>query len=131
MKFPAQDDAAGGENRKSCAQTTEEGAMDMELDMNEFFEAVAGHILALATDDFEDKDFAGEKMGDRLMRLQVLNLKGEQCLQVFGGDSGELAEQLVLACFHNLSIEHLGALHLKPLDSPLQAQKEKGKPAQS
>jgi hypothetical protein len=100
--------------------------MDIELDMNEFFEAMAGHIINLATDDFEDKDFCGEKIGDRLMRLQVLNLKGEECLQVFGADSGELAEQLVLACFHNLSIEHLGALHLKALESPLQVQKENG-----
>ena len=72
--------------------------MDLDLDMEEFFEAMAGHIMALGTDDFEDKDFGGEKIGDHLMRLQVLNLKGEQCLQVFGGDSLELAQQLVLAC---------------------------------
>ena len=97
--------------------------MDHELDMEEFFEAMSGHILALGTDNFEDKDFAGEKIGDHLMRLLVYNLKGEQCLQVFGGDSLELAEQLVLACLQNLSIEHLGALHLKPLNSPLQVQK--------
>jgi hypothetical protein len=102
--------------------------MDIDLDMNELFEAMAGHIMALGTDDFEDKDFCGEKIGDTLLRLQVLNLKGEECLQVYGADSGELAEQLVLACFHNLSIEHLGALHLKPLNSPLQVQKESGKP---
>jgi hypothetical protein len=98
--------------------------MDLDLDMGEFFEAMAGHILALGTDDFEDKDFAGEKIGEHLMHLLVFNLKGEQCLQVFGGDSLELAQQLVLACLHNLSIEHLGALHLKPLSSPLQVQKE-------
>jgi hypothetical protein len=100
--------------------------MDSDLDMNEFFEAMAGHIMALGTDDFGDKDFCGEKIGD-LLRLQVLNLKGEECLQVYGTDSCELAEQLVLACFHNLSIEHLGALHLKPLNSPLQVQKDNGK----
>jgi hypothetical protein len=98
--------------------------MDLDLDVEEFFEAMAGHIMALGTDNFEDKDFAGQKIGDDLMRLQVLDLKGEQCLQVFGGDSLELAEQLVLACLQNLSIEHLGALHLKPLRSPLQVQKE-------
>lgn len=98
--------------------------MDLDLDMEEFFEAMAGHIMALGTDDFEDKDFGGEKIGDHLMRLQVLNLKGEQCLQVFGGDSLELAQQLVLACLQNVSIEHLGALHLKPLNSPLQVRKE-------
>ena len=98
--------------------------MDLDLDMEEFFEAMAGHIMALGTDDFQDKDFGGEKIGDHLMRLQVFNLKGEQCLQVFGGDSLELAQQLVLTCLQNLSIEHLGALHLKPLNSPLQVQKE-------
>ena len=97
--------------------------MELDLDMEEFFEAMAGHIMALGTDDFEDKDFAGKKIGDHLMRLQVLNLKGEQCLQVFGEDSQELAQQLVLVCLQNLSIEHLGALHLKPLGSPLQVQK--------
>ena len=94
--------------------------MDFDLDMEEFFEAMAGHIMALGTDDFEDKDFAGEKIGDHLMRLRVINMKGEQCLQAFGEDSLELAEQLVLACLQNLSVEHLGALHLKPLNSPLQ-----------
>ena len=97
--------------------------MDFDLDTEEFFEAMSSHIMTLGTDDFEDKDFAGEKIGDHLMRLQVFNLKGEQFLQVFGGDSLELAEQLVLACLQNLSIEHLGALHLKPLSSPLQVQK--------
>jgi len=105
--------------------------MNLDLDMEEFFEAMAGHIIALGTDDFDDKDFGGEKIGDRLMRLQVFTLKGEQCLQVFGGNSHELAQQLVLACFHNLSIEHLGALHLKPLNSPLQVRKESEPPSQS
>jgi hypothetical protein len=99
--------------------------MSFELDAGEFFEAMAGHILRLGTDDFEDKDFAGQKIREDLLILQVLNLKGEKMLQVFGGDSIELAEQLVLACLQNLSIEHLGALHLKPLNSPLQVQKEK------
>jgi hypothetical protein len=102
--------------------------MELDLDMEEFFEAMAGHLFALATDDFEDKDFCGEKVGDRLLRLQVLNLKGEECLQVYGADSQELAEQLVLACLQNLSIEHLGFLHLKPLNGSLQAQKENEKP---
>lgn len=97
--------------------------MDFVLDTEEFFEAMAGHIMALGTDDFDDKDFGGEKIGNHLLRLRVLNLKGEQCLQVFGADSIELAEQLVLACLQNISIEHLGALHLKPLNSALQVQK--------
>jgi hypothetical protein len=97
--------------------------MELELDMEEFFEAMAGHIMALGTDDFEDKDFCGEKIGADLLRLQVLSLKGEQFLQVFGKDSQEIAEQLVLACLQNLSIEHLGALQLKPLNSPLQVRK--------
>jgi len=99
--------------------------MELELDMEEFFEAMAGHIMALGTDDFEDKDYCGEKIGENLMRLQVFTLKGEECLQVYGGDSIELAQQLVLACLQNVSVEHLGALHLKPLASPLQVRKEK------
>lgn len=102
--------------------------MNQGLDMEEFFEAMAGHIMALGTDDFEEKDFCGMVVGD-LMRLQVLNLKGEECLQVVGRDSTDLAEQLVLACLHNISVEHLGALHLKPLNSPLNAQKGPEKPA--
>ena len=97
--------------------------MELDLNMEEFFEAMAGHIMAVGTDDFEDKDFGGEKIGDNLLRLQVINMKGEQCLQVFGEDSLELAQQLVLACLQNVSIEHLGALHLKPLNSPLQVPK--------
>ena len=101
--------------------------MNPNLDMEEFFEAMSGHIVALGTDDFEDKDFGGEKISDALMRLQVISLKGEQLLQVYGGDSDELAEQLVLACLQNVSIEHLGALHLKPLNTPLQVRKDNEK----
>jgi len=37
----------------------------------------------------------------------------------------------MLACLQNVSIEHLGALHLKPLNSPLQVQKENRNPSQS
>ena len=33
--------------------------MDFTLDMEEFFEAMASHIMAVGTDDFDDKDFAG------------------------------------------------------------------------
>ena len=93
-------------------------------DQNEFFEELcfemAGQLMAIATDDFGEKDFEGVNMGN-LLHLQVKDMKGEVCLQVVGGDSGEIAEQLVLACFHNLSIEHLGALHLHPLNRGLQA----------
>lgn len=93
-----------------------------DINMEELFEAIAMHLMAIGTDDFGDKDFAGMKIGTHLMRLKVLNLKGEECLQVVGEDSYELAQQLVLACFHNISIEHLGALHLKPLERALQVQ---------
>lgn len=95
---------------------------------NEFaralFEGMAMQLLAIGTDDFGDKDFQGCKMGD-LLHLQVADSTGEVCLQVVGGDSDEISEQLVLACLHNISIEHLGALHLHPLKRPLQALRTK------
>ena len=81
-------------------------------------------LLAIGTDDFGDKDFGGMVMGN-LMHLEVRNLQDEVCLQVVGTNTLELAEQLVLACFHNLSIEHLGALHMRPLQRGLQVRREK------
>ena len=99
--------------------------MDQEDDfMAMLFEDVAMQLLAVGTDDFGEKDFVGCKMGE-LLHLRLKDMKGEVCLEVVGGDSLEIAEQLVLACFHNISIEHLGALHLRPLDRGLQVQKEK------
>jgi len=99
--------------------------MDQENNfMTELFEGMAMHLLAIGTDDFGDKDFAGCRMGD-LLHLQVMDMKGELCLQVVGADSVEVAEQLVLACLHNISIEHLGALHLRPLNRGLQVRKNK------
>jgi hypothetical protein len=97
--------------------------MDHEINVQEVFESMTTHLMTLATDEFGDKDFCGQVLGDHLVRLQVINDKVEECLEVVGADSLEVAEQLVLACFHNLSIEHLGALHLKPLNVPLQASK--------
>lgn len=58
---------------------------------------MAAHLTRVATDDFETNDFAGAKIGDNLMRLQIMNMKGEPCMVEFGGNSRELAEQLVLA----------------------------------
>lgn len=92
--------------------------------MSQLFEGVAMHLLQVGTDDFGDKDFEGCRMGD-LLHLRLRDMKGEVCLEVVGGDDLELAEQLVLACFHNISIEHLGALHQRPLNRGLQARKEK------
>ena len=90
--------------------------------MEMLFEAMTTQLMDISTDDFEDKDFVGHVMGD-LLHLQVKDSKGEVCLQVVGADSVEVGEQLVLACLHNISIEHLGALHLRPLKRGLQARK--------
>jgi len=92
--------------------------------MAELFEGVAGQLVNLGTDDFGEKDYECCRMGD-LLHLRLMDMKGEVCLEVVGRDSAEIAEQLVLACFHNISIEHLGALHLQPLDRGLQERKEK------
>jgi len=93
--------------------------------MTAFFQGAAMQLLNIGSDIFDDKDFGGCMLGD-LLHLQVLDMKGEVCFQVVGNSAGEAAEQLVLACFHNISIEHLGALHLRPLNRPLQVRKQKG-----
>jgi len=92
--------------------------------MAALFEEAALQLLAIGTDDFGDKDFEGHTTGD-LIHLRVRDLKGEVCLQVVGRDSAEIAEQLVLGCLQNISIEHLGALHLRPLIRGLQVRKKK------
>src|SRR6185369_12568835 len=92
--------------------------------MGILFEEVAMRLVDIGTDDFGEKEFEGCKMGD-LLHLRLRNMKGEVCLQVVGADSLEIAEQLVLSCFHNISIEHLGALQLHPLNRGLQVRKEK------
>lgn len=97
--------------------------MNQENDfMAELFEAVALQLLQIGTDDFDEKDFEGCRMDD-YFQLRLRDMKGEVCLEVVGEDSADIAEQLVLACFHNISIEHLGALHLRPLNRGLQVQK--------
>ena len=100
--------------------------MDQQNDfmMPELFQGAAMQLLAIGTDDFADKDFGGCVNGD-LLHLQVVDMKGEVLMQVVGGDSVEVAEQLVLGCLQNLSIEHLGALHLRPLNKGLQVRKGK------
>ena len=92
--------------------------------MAAFFQEAAMQLLNIGSDNFDDKDFGGCVMGD-LFHLQVLDMKGEVCFQVVGKNGSEAAHQLVLACFHNISIEHLGALHQRPLNRPLQVRKEK------
>lgn len=90
--------------------------------MRELFERMSSQLLAIGTGDFCDKDFAVCKNGD-FLHLRLLNDKGEECLYVIGKDSYDIAEQLVLACLHNISIERLGALHLRPLKRALQVRK--------
>ncbi|WP_183356748.1 hypothetical protein [Geomonas silvestris] len=93
----------------------------MSADTDQFYEAMAMHLVQVATDNFEEKDIGLMVQGD-LIHLEFRALDGELLLKVVGKDSEEVANQLLLACFHNLSIEHLGALHLKPLNSSLQSQ---------
>ena len=90
--------------------------------MSAVFEGMASFLLSVGMDDFGEKDFAGLYNGS-LLTLQVKDMKGELGLQVVGKDSVELAEELVLACLHNISIEHLGALHLRQLNKGLQVHK--------
>jgi len=93
---------------------------DKPYEIIQVFEAMALHLLNVGMDDFGEKLFEGIYNGNRLT-LTVRDEKGEPGLKVVGGTSTELAEQLVLACLHNISIEHLGAFHLRPLNHVLKA----------
>jgi hypothetical protein len=95
-----------------------------ELHMEGVLESMALFLIGLAMDNYGEKALGGCSNGQNLT-LKIVDDKGEVGLQVVGADSCELAEQLVLACFHNLSIEHLGALHLQPLNSNLQLTSKK------
>ena len=86
-----------------------------EVPMAAVFEAMALSLLSLAMDDPGEKDFTGRADGD-LLTLQVGDPSGEACLLVVGMGSAELAEELVLACLHNISVERLGALQLRELN---------------
>lgn len=87
-------------------------------------ETMGSYLVSLAVDDFGEKDACLCRIGD-LGHLKILDAKGDVDLHVVGRDSVEMGEQLGLACLQNLSIEHLGALHLHPLDKPLHLRKEK------
>ncbi|GFO68095.1 hypothetical protein GMLC_16740 [Geomonas limicola] len=98
--------------------------MSQDKNMDQFFEAMALQLVQIATDNFEEKDILLHKQGD-LAHLEFRAMDGEVLLKVVGRDSKEVAAQLLLACFHNLSIEHLGAIHLRPLNNSLQSQGKK------
>lgn len=83
----------------------------MEYDPAQLYESVALYIVALGLDDNDEKDFEAVLL-DKYVHVQVRDLKGEVWLKVVGKDYNELGEQLVLACLHNISEEHLGALHV-------------------
>jgi hypothetical protein len=104
-----------------CEICRERGG-DMADQQNDFvsqmLETVGSYFVSLAMDDYEEKDACLCRLGD-IGHLKILDQKGEVAFHVVGNDSVELGEELGLACFHNLSIEHLGALHLHPLNKPL------------
>ncbi|MBJ6726676.1 hypothetical protein [Geomesophilobacter sediminis] len=85
-------------------------------------ESIALSLLSLGMDDHREKGFEMCRMGD-LTHVRVTDAEGEVAFQVCGKTVDELGDQLMLACLHNLSIEHLGALHLKPLNRPLRVKK--------
>lgn len=57
-----------------------------------------------------------------MMHLRVKNPAGVVLYQVSGKDPGELADQLGLACFHDLSPDRLRELHHQPLSQGVQLQ---------
>ncbi|HJV64920.1 MAG TPA: hypothetical protein VJ550_04230 [Geomonas sp.] len=92
--------------------------------MSAVLEEMALNLLALGLEDWEEKSFEACRSGE-LIHLRVRNCEGEVVLKVAGSGVDDLAEQLVLACLHNVSTEQLGALHRRPLNRGLQVQKRK------
>lgn len=93
--------------------------------MGAVMQGMALHLLEIGTDDVGPKGLETCRSGE-VIHLRVRNSKGDVCLQVSGEDTGELANQLVLACLRNISIDHLGILHKRPLKRVLQLQNGKG-----
>jgi hypothetical protein len=96
---------------------------DMAEDQGDDFvsrvlESMGSYLVSLGMDDYGEKDACLCRLGD-LGDLKISDAKGEVAFHVVGKDSVELGEQLGLACLQNLSIEHLGSLHLHPLNKPL------------
>lgn len=57
--------------------------------------------------------------------MRVMNSGGTVVAHVVGKDSGELADQLALAIFHDIPEERLCILHRRPLNKPARLQNEK------
>jgi len=87
-------------------------------------EGMGLYLLALGTDQRFEGDVSlcnhGE-VGD----LVVYEANGEVAFRIVGKDSVDMGRQLGLACLQNVSIEHLGALHLRPLNKPVQRQEKR------
>ena len=92
--------------------------------VRQLLQSMGAYLLSLGMDDYGEKGVTLSRLGD-LGHLEVADENGDVAFHVVGTDSVELGCQLGLACLQNLSIEHLGALHLHPLNKPLQVRKEK------
>jgi len=91
----------------------------MNLNLTEVLETMGRYLLALGVGDNEETTIEARVCG-QVMRVRVIDSEGEVALSVVGADSEEVGAQLALACLQNLSIEHLGALHMEPLNGVLQ-----------
>lgn len=85
-----------------------------EFDIAKLYECVALNFMSLVIDLEEEKTFEAVKLGEDV-HLKVRADSGEVLLDVVGEDYNELGDQLVLACLHKLSSDHLGALHHRPM----------------
>lgn len=85
-----------------------------EFDVAKLYESIALNFMSLVIDLDEERNFEGMKLGDDV-HLKVRTDSGEVLLDVVGEDYNELGEQLVLACLHKLSGDHLGTLHHRPM----------------
>jgi len=81
-------------------------------------------LLSLGTDDSQGSDLELGRGGE-LIHLKVRDSKGKLAFHVSGHDSEEVGRQLGLACLHKVSVEHLDALHLRPLNQPARLQTNK------
>lgn len=101
-----------------------QGQQSFEQLMGSVMQGMTLHLLEIATGDDGPKEFQTCNSGG-LVHLRVKNGKGEVCLQVAGKNMSDLGWQLVLTCFHNISIEDLRGLHKCPLKRALQVKKGK------
>ena len=85
-----------------------------EFDVSKLYESIALYFMSLVIDLDEERTFEAVKLGEDV-HLKVRADSGEVLLNVVGEDYNELGDQLVLACLHKLSADHLGTLHHRPM----------------